>query len=356
MAEDVSGERIARQGLAVRAEVGVRAAVALAAGIQAQDAPASRLGVRARDRAATDADVVRAIVEDRTVVRSWLMRATIHLVDSADVRWMTALLGPMIRRRFGGIRWPELGLSTDVLARAEALAPEVLAPGPLTRHELSAALAERGVEVDPRGQAPTHLALFLSSLGLVCRGPDRGAQVTFTLLDSWLPEVLEGPRGDEALAELARRYFRAFSPATPADFTAWSGLPSARAIALIRDELTAGRIGGQAGYRLGAVEPERGLRLLPAFDNYLVGYRNRDLIIDRDRRAEVYVGGIIRPTVLLDGHVVGRWRLLRSGRSATVEVWPFAACSTAMRRLIEQEVDDVGRFLNMPVAATFRGD
>ena len=84
-----------------------------------------------------------------------------------------------------------------------------------------------------------------------------------------------GPDGDEALAELARRYFAAYSPATAADFAAWSGLPAARAIELIRGELHPADVGGAAGYRLGTVDPVHVTRLLPAFDNYLLGHRNR---------------------------------------------------------------------------------
>ena len=94
-------------------------------------------------------------------------------------------------------------------------------------------------------------------------------------MDDWVPDAPAGPSGDDALAELARRYFTAYSPATAADFATWSGLAGRRAVELIRDELTPVDIDGAPGFRLGEVEPQRGVRLLPAFDNYLVGYRDR---------------------------------------------------------------------------------
>jgi hypothetical protein len=306
--------------------------------------------VRARSATATDADVLAAIASGR-VVRTWLMRNTIHLVAAQDVRWMTAVLGPMIRRRFETVRWPALGLTPELLDRAVAVTPDVLSGRQLDRHEFAAALVDHGVAVPTDGQAPTHVLLYLGTIGLVCRAEDRGRESTFALLDEWVPPGGDdGPHGDDALAELARRYFRAFSPAMRADFTAWSGLPSAQAIKLIRDELTPVEVGGRPGYRLGDVEAQRGVRLLPAFDNYLLGYRDRSAIIDADRVPEVYVGGIIRPTLLVDGRVAGRWRLVRKQQRATVELTPFGSLTRKVQRGIEAEVADIARFLALPTA------
>jgi hypothetical protein len=340
---EVAAERMTRQGLVDRPAETVTDAARLTGGLQAQDPQASRLGVRARSRHRTEADVLRAI-DQRTVVRTWLMRATIHLVAAEDVVWMTRLLGPAIARRFAK-RWTDLGLTPQLLDRTAAALPDVLAAGPLTRRQVVTALAERGVELPPDDQAASHVLLQATAVGLVCRAPDQGRQATFTTLADWVPDAPEGPSGDDGLAELARRYFRAFSPATAADFTAWSGLASARAIALIRDELTPVDIDGRPGYRLGEIAPQRGLRLLPAFDNYLVGYRDRALIIGPDDRGQVYVGGIIRPTVLLDGQAIGTWRVIRRPDAATVALTPFPGLARTARKAIEAETDDIARFL-----------
>ena len=200
------------------------------------------------------------------------------------------------------------------------------------------------------GQAPAHLLVHLATIGLTCHATgDR-----FALLDDWLPTAAAGPRGDEALAELARRWFRAYSPATGADFTTWSGLPATRAIELIRDELTPVDLGGRKGFRLGpTVEAGAAVRLLGAFDNYLIGYRERAAMIAADRRAEVYVGGIIRPTVLYDGRVIGRWWLNRAGSRAAAHplvVRLFEPAPPGVEKGIEAEVTDIGRFLGRSVA------
>ena len=104
------------------------------------------------------------------------------------------------------------------------------------------------------------------------------------------PGLDDGPSGDDALAELARRYFAAFSPATAADFACWSGLPHSRAIELIRSELSPVDVDGRPGYRLGTVEPVRGVRLLPAFDNYLLCYADRAAILPVAAQPLVYQG------------------------------------------------------------------
>lgn len=346
MAASLASQRIARQGLGRPAATATDAAF-LTCGIQAQDTPAGRLGVRVRTRGLSDAAVRQAVDVERCLVKSSLMRATVHLVAAEDVKWLTALLGPGTARKVDK-RWRDLGLSADLLRRTCAALPAVLATGPLTRREIVSGLAEHGVVVPGADQAPAHVLLHATTEGLVCRGPDRGRDATYALLDDWVPAAPDGPRGDDALAEIARRYFRAYSPATAADFTTWSGLPSGRAVELIRDELTPTDVAGRPGFRLGDVEPAAGLRLLPAWDNYLLGYRDRDAIIDAALRPLVYVGGVIKPVVLLDGRVVGRWSVQRRRAAATVAVSLFSMLPKKATAALHAEIADVGRFLGLP--------
>jgi hypothetical protein len=346
----VLAERIARHGFVARADASVAAAARRTTAVQAQDHPAARLGIRARARTLTDADVVAAGAVSRTVARTWLMRGTIHLVATDDLRWLVAVFGPAVERKYR-TRWRQLGLTDDYLERVHTVLPAVLADGPRTRAEIVAGLHEHGVAVDfADPQAATHLLMSASCLGLVCRGGDRGRLPTFTLLDDWVPDAPAGPRGDDAVAELARRYFLAYSPATAADFGAWSGLASSRPIALSRDELTPCDVNGRPGFRLGTPAETAGagvLRLLPAFDNYLLGHKDRPFI-DDSRRGEVYVGGVIRPTILLDGRVVGRWDIQTGRDTVTVRAYPFTDWAPPVREALEEEVADIGRFLGRP--------
>jgi hypothetical protein len=332
----VLAERMARHGFVDRPCTTVADAAARTVGIQAQDLGQARLGVRARAAGITEADV-NAAIADRSVVRTWLMRSTIHLVAAADLQFLVRQLGPSIRRR-GAKRWEGLGLDPHLLSQAERLAPEVLAEGPLSRHEFADALRARGVAVGD-DQAPTHVLLYLATIGLTCQADHS----RFALTDHWLPRSPDGPRGDDALAELTRRYFAAFSPATAGDFTAWSGLPSAPAIELIRDELTPVDVNGRPGYRLGERVGGCGVRLVSGYDNLLVGYRDRTGLISDERRPEVYVGGVIRPTVVRDGVIIGRWRLDRSAHR--VEVVPFVRMTRPLRAALDAEADDLCRFV-----------
>ena len=186
-------ERMTRQGLAARSAADPAAVAAAAVGLQAQDVGAARLGVRARSTAVDEAAVVNAIQHERSVVRTWLMRSTVHLVAAADLRWMAALYGPVMERNHR-TRWRNLGITEPMIETALAHARELLDGRGLTRHELAAELAARGLELGQDGQVPTHVLAALTARGLTCRGADRGRDATFVLIDDWVgPAPAPGP-------------------------------------------------------------------------------------------------------------------------------------------------------------------
>jgi hypothetical protein len=339
-------ERMTRQGLAVRPAADAAGVAAAAVGLQAQDIGAARLGVRARSTAVNEAAVVNAIQHERSVVRTWLMRSTVHLVAADDLRWMAALYGPVMERNHR-TRWRNLGITEPMVDTALTHARELLDGRGLTRHELADELTARGLQLGEDGQVPTHVLAALTARGLTCRGADRGRDATFVLIDDWVPPA--APPADP-LGELARRYFRAFGPATAADFTTWSGLPSGAAIAAIRDELTEVEFDGRRGWTLGPVEPAPAFRLLPMFDNYLLGYRDRTAMLDPRLHPQVYVGGIIKATVVCDGRVIGIWRLDRATRKAAVRVTPFESFTRRHLDELDRERADIERYLGRPVA------
>jgi len=309
-----------------------------AGGIQAQDAPAARLALRARGL--RDQGAVARAYAAGEVVCSWLMRDTLHLVPAEDLPPLLALLGQR-NLAANARRRRELGLTEEVCRQALAAIPEVLRE-PLGRAELIAALIARGVKVDPKGQAPAHLMGYAAAHGLICRGADVAPREPGYLL---LPRsALQGVDADRALVELARRYAAAFGPAGPADFAAWAGLTQAvgrRAFALA--ELTEAGPGLYVAPDSAAPPPGPPLvRLLGAYDNYLLGYRDRELMLDRAYAKRINAGGgVIKPALVVDGRVLGTWR--RDGGTLVVE--RFARLPAAARPGLEAEAADVGRFL-----------
>lgn len=185
-------------------------------------------------------------------------------------------------------------------------------------------------------------------------GPDRGGQSTFVLLHDWL-----GPhstlQGEAALAELARRYLCAYGPAAPEDMAAWSALrltETRRAWRLIAGQLSEVDVGAQKMWTLRSQDfrfrPEGFVRLLPRYDNYLLGHRNRDFAVDPRYAREVHPGGgLLRPVALVDGRAIATWDSKRRGAKLTITVRPFDRLDPGVEKALEAETADLGRFLSM---------
>jgi hypothetical protein len=349
--------RMRAQGLAGMPAGDVAGAARRAAGLQAQDTTAARLAVRARSRGLDVASVVRAGNTDRTVVRSWLMRGTLHMVPSEDLRWLTALLGPAVISA-GRRRREQLGLDGKVCARAMSALPEVLGDGPLSRAELVDRLIARNVGVDPTGQAPAHLVLFAAASGLICRGPDQDGEPGYVLVDEWLGAVPDADPADP-MGELARRYVAAFGPAGAADFAHWAGIgvgPARRAIRSIAGDLVEVALDGEPAWAtaVSTVDPAvPEVRLLPAFDTYLLGYRSRALFLAERYTRRIYAGGgWLHPAVLVDGRVTGTWRQERRRDGIAVTVEPFGRQPRGFAGALAREVADLGRFQGAPARLT----
>jgi hypothetical protein len=332
---DVARGLLARaQGLAGERGSSIPDTIRAVAALQAQDAPAAALGVRARRAGSTLAEVEHARFEERAIARTWAMRGTLHLIPAEDVRWMVALLGPIGLKR-SRKRIAELGVG---LPEAVAAARAALADGPRTRREVADAVRASGVKLADDPQVPSWLIGCAALEGHVIEAAPAGA---FALTDDWLgPSSEPLPDRDAAVAELARRHAHAHPPAGPEDFASWSGLgirDARRAYAQIAGELDEVEVLGRTAWVPRGLEPAPPhVRLLPAFDGILLGHRDRELIVRPEHARDVLPGGgILRPTLLVDGRVEGTWKLDRG----TPRVSPFGAAPD-----LADEVADVERF------------
>lgn len=325
--------------------------------VQAQSFDAAMHQLRVRSVGLTTARVLRAFEDDRSIVRTWLMRGTLHLCAADDVRWLLDILGPNANR-LGERRRVEVGLDDATCRRGLDVLRKALANGPMARRRIRERLVAADVVREPVGQSLIHLLFHAATLGVICSGPRVGRDDSFVLLDDWVPQS-GGPRGEAAAAELARRYLTAYGPANASDFAAWSGLPVAVAKAawtVIAGEITAfpGAVPGL--WTLGAVTsdlppPRPIVRLLGHFDTLLLGYKRRDHIGGAAAEAWIHTGGggWIRPVVCVDGWIAGGWRLDRVSGGFEIVVTPFEPHSGRVRAGIEREVRSISEFLGRPV-------
>ena len=302
--------------------------------MQAQDLRAALISVAVRTTGGRKQ--VEAALDAGEIVRSWPMRGTLHLVAAEDLGWLRDLLAPRVvagqARRHAG-----LGLDQAAFDRARQAAESALAGGgALTRAELLAVFERAGT--DPAGQRGYHLIGQLAQTGTLCLGPMRDGGQLFVLAAEWIrrPRKLER---EEALAELATRFFRSHGPATLKDFIRWTNLTAADArtgLSLARPRLDRMEVDG-VEMLLDPATPEllraagrraRGVFLLPGFDELILGYADRSAVLPPAYAGRIVPGGngVLQPTVVSDGRVVGTWRYPRRGEGEPVttpfEAWP----------------------------------
>jgi Winged helix DNA-binding domain len=318
--------------------------------IQAQDLTAADLGIHARGRDITALAIRTAYENERSIVRNWFMRGTLHTIPSEDARWAIRLLGPRFLAATSR-RYQQLGLNDDLRKRADNLIRRVLGThGPLTRVELTQHLTTLGI--CPDGQAPFHLIRHAALAGIICHGPLHAGTATYVVLDDWLPSTGNHLEEDVALAELAHRYLIAYAPADMEDFATWSGLPITWARRAWKKLAQSGTITTRAGlttlarcgHQPGCTPRPPDVRLLPAYDNYLTGYRTREASVPAAHQTRVWPGGgTIRPTVIADGLAVATWTRHSGGRMIQVEA--FEPLSLEIQTEVDAETAAVMRFL-----------
>ena len=269
--------------------------------VQAQDLRSARLAVRARTRECKANDVNRALDEGELVV-AWLLRGTLHLVTRDDYWWLQCLTAPT-RAAANRRRLKEEGIDATAADRAVGIIGDALAgQGPLTRDELAEIVSAQGIRT--AGQAMPHLLMLTVLRGVTVMGPLRkDGTLAFVLAHDWLGPPRPIDR-DAAVRELGRRYVAAHPRSTPDDLAHWAGI----AVSDARQSFAA--VKNHDGNHLDPQPvPER---LLPAFDPYLLGWRDRSFAVPPPLAKDVHPGGgVIRPAATRDGEVVGTWALRR---------------------------------------------
>jgi hypothetical protein len=325
--------RLVAQRVAVPGFASAADAVRWLTAVQAQDyhGALTSVALRTTDRSRAD---VQAALDAGEVVRSWPMRGTLHFVAAEDLSWMLELMTPRVLSAAASRR-AQLSLDAAALERARDIAGEALAGGRrLSRAELFSVWDAGGLST--AGQRGYHMLWHLAQTGLLCFGPVRDREQLVVLVEEWITNPRR-PGRDQALGELAWRYFASHGPATLKDFMRWTKLVAADARAglwLAKPRLARGEVEGVEHF-MHSQTPElldacrgaaEGIVLLPGFDEFILGYQDRAAVVAAEFASRLVPGanGMFRPTVVIDGRVVATWKHVGSGAGRRLEVVPFA--------------------------------
>ena len=322
--------------------------------VQAQDYGAAKWALGLRTRGVSDADIDRAFAEG-AILRTHVMRPTWHFVLPADIRWMLALTAPRIKAQVAYYD-RKLELDDALYARSNTILAKALEGGnQLTRSEIASILQDAGIATDDL----LRLGYIVGRAELdavVCSGARRGKQFTYALLDERVPQAKTLER-DEALAELARRYFTSHGPATLQDYIWWSGLSAADArvgldmvkSGFIREDADA-QTYWFAAYRPNPTDVDSTVHLLPNYDEYIVGYTERSALFDMQHTGKLDSRGnvLFNHTIVIDGQIVGTWKRTVSKRAVGIEPNPFIALTSTQSDALAAAAARYGDFLSLP--------
>ncbi len=332
-------------------------------GLQSQVQASAYAAVWARVEKVTVADIEKAQLKDKTIVKNWSIRGTLHLMPSDFYRLFISIVGESWRSSFEKIA-AHHELDVETTKQVIVFLLESLKGGPKTRKEVSEEITK--VHGEKMGELIKHswgvFFHYCANMGHVCFGPNKGTQTTFVLCDQWFRQSKEQTL-DDPIKVLTRLYLKAYGPASLFDFGYWSGLKTSKlkqtwdeldtldvqvqgkTLKILRedyDELVTSKLTGT-------------IRLLPNFDVYLLAHRNKELYLDKLQYKKVYkIAGWVAQTMVEDGKVIGLWGKEQKGKNLTIEIEPFGKLAKTAREKIEKEAISFGDFLGKTAQISFK--
>lgn len=354
---EISNTRLSSQKIESTGIASAKELVAWMGAMQAQDYAMSKWAVGSRLVHSTD-EMVESALNNGEIIRAHLMRPTWHFVSADDIYWMNDLSAAKIKRNFNS-RHRELELSEEMILKSEKVFEKAISnEGNLTRDELDAELLK--VDIKTAKNQLYHLLFCAELAGILCSGAVKNGKQTYDLLSKRVPNKKTLSR-DESLAELAKRYFQSHGPATIEDFVWWSGLSitdARKGLELVRSGFISETIDSKTYWfpnSCSNAKPNKTLvHLLPAFDEFLIGYRDRSASLSLVNNPKaVSSNGIFYPVIAVDGQVVGTWKRTLKKDKVMVATNFFQSPDQFIKSLIEEEANRFGRFLNKKTAVVF---
>jgi uncharacterized protein YcaQ len=367
----VRARRLARQSLLGRAldPVGVAGATC---GIHAQVQASAELQLAIRVDGITQADVRRALWDDRALVKAWTLRGTLHLHPAEELTLWYGAMRAVSSGDPGELReWVDPhgathpALTPDDVEEIRTAVLDVLDGRCLLREDLAAEVVQR---IGPKARSRLLSGFNFFGGADLCQGPPQGNKITLTRPDQWLARW-EEPDEQEALREVCRRYLRAYGPARPSDFREWIGgraFKPAEARALFESlgtELEELDVEGSTSFVVSGdsdfPEARPCVRLLPEYDVYVMGFREREHLVPSRVREQVgrhgrgrYEGPAGVRFLAIDGITAGLWERKKRGKRIELQVTPAVRLTKAQRGELEREVERIAAFLGLEPALT----
>ncbi len=325
--------------------------------LQAQDYNMVKWALGVRAPGSTN-EIIETSIDRGEIIRTHLLRPTWHIVSSEDIYWLLELTAPQIKTTLKS-RQKELEITEYVVKKSKKIIEKELIDGHhLTRHELAGKLEESKIRTD--NNRASHIFLMAELDGLICSGRIKGKKQTYALLEERVSSKKLFSR-EEALTELAGRYFITRGPATLQDFAWWSGLSisdSRNAIEMIKTDFISEKFNSSLfWFKDPLIFPKHKndeIFLLPAFDEFIISYKDRSAALPKENNSKaVSNNGIFRPIIIYEGRVIGIWKLSRKNDKIIVEVQLFKLINNTIKKMIEKSSKKIGNFLGQNIVITY---
>ncbi len=347
---DISNIRLITQQIAGTKFKTAKEIVAWMGAMQAQDYRMAKWAIGLRTPNATEKTIEIAI-DNGEIIRTHLLRPTWHFVSAEDIYWMIELTGPRIKASMKG-RNKQLELTKKIFKKSNSVIEKVLRDGKhLTRVELVAELNKAKIVTD--NNRSSHILFTAELEGIICSGITKEKQSTYALLSERIPETKKLKK-EEALFKLAKKYFESHCPASLQDFIWWSGLSvfdAKNAFEMIKPDFISEKIDSQTYLFPDSFSIPKKYKefvyLLPAFDEFLISYKDRTAAIAFENHKHAFSNnGIFWPTIVINGQVMGIWKRTIKKDKVILETNFFEPPDKNEKTLIEKESEKLGYFLN----------
>jgi hypothetical protein len=319
--------------------------------IQAQEYAHSKWSFGLRLPHLSAADVEKDFTSGK-ILRTHLLRPTWHFVAAKDIRWMLMLTAPRVHA-VNAFMYRKLELDAKLFARCNKIMSKALSGKQLTRDAINLAFKKNKIEAD--GHRLSYIMMQAELDGLICSGAKEGNQFTYTLLEERVPGV-KAKNKEEALAELTKRFFTSRGPATLKDFSTWSGLTLSdckNGVEMMKSVFSKEKIGKDEylfpSVNLPAKKEFKTIHLLPIYDEYIMGYKDRSAIKLLHEKQKPAPAISFLNLILRDGQIAGSWKRTLHAKSIDFSYDFFEKPDRAGQKLFEKAVERYGEFHGLPV-------